>query len=148
MYPNKKSLKVYETMCTVPNRWIDVMEVARLTDLTSKQVATAVKCFPEGNIRKEWHDGLLQIRLDGTQEELDRNLMEFRAQALDITEEMRSKVRKTLTCDSWTTVTRICESTGMNRADVFHTLQVMGEVNMKYTGKSYLCRRKEEESDV
>jgi len=139
MYPNRKSLRVFEMLCDVPNRWIDVMEVARILNMTARQVSTAVLCLPDGLIQKERHDGILQVRLNGTPEELTHKLFELKAMSLDVSEDMKDKVQSVLTTD-WLTVEEICELTDLTPSEVSNTLSVLENAALKYVGRVQLCR--------
>ncbi len=138
-YPNRKSLKVFETLCGVPNRWIDVMEVACILDMTARQVSTAVMCLPDDLIKKERRNGVLQVRLDGRPEELTHKLLELRAMSLNVSDDMKTRVRSVLTSD-WLTVEEICGLTGLSPVEVSNTLSVLENTALKYVGRVQLCR--------
>ena len=52
MIGSPKMYRIWSQLKDIPHRWIDVMEVGRLTNLTCRQVSALVGMMPEGLVQK------------------------------------------------------------------------------------------------
>lgn len=123
-------------------RWLDVAEVARCTDLTVRQVLSILATIDAPYLckRKE-PDGVTVVMFSITEDEAERVRKEKKAERFGFTEAHFEEVRGAMSPAGWMSIGEIAEDTGFNRTNVARMLPLMDGVALKEEGdRKYYIR--------
>lgn len=126
---DKRSFKIQEDLLARPGMWEQVIDVAHRTNLTKRQVASAVSRLPSPpfDSTKESGYGQFYIRFDGTEEEAEEYRRGFYKSYYAITDDMEDMVVDMLSTAGWMTVTDISDELPMTRTEIIRVLKTVGD---------------------
>ena len=141
------SPKMYRIWCQlkdIPRRWIDVMEVGRLTNLTCRQVSALVGMMPEGLIqkRRDPDTKAMQLYLDMDAEDIPERDVWMKSVCYQIKPENKERIASLLSSEEWIPVTKLCELTGLERREVTQAISIIPDVEIRYRGKITVYRKR------
>lgn len=142
---NNSTYKVWMILLNNPRKWMDVSEIAYLTNLTRRQASTILLINLSSPLIEKEHitdkDPVLQVRLNGTDNDLAQLRRQITTECYNITEEKKQAVWGCLSIAGWTTVSDIAFDTGMKRLEVARVLMVSDNVISKETSSGTFYRR-------
>lgn len=136
-----KARKIWKILTSKPGQWLDLQEVAYLSDMTKQQVVTVIQGMAGMQIDKrtnrEGSHQYLQLRFNGTAEDAERI-------GCDIPEEVRMNLVHMLSSAAWMAEADISFETGMRQSDVSAALKGMDGVTRTRCDGIVLYRRVDE----
>ncbi len=141
---NNNEFKIWMTLLDSPNKWLDAMEVAYLTNLTRLQASSILLSdrISGPNLEKDFDKSCRMpiIRIHGTPAELEELRQRVITRFYHIDESSKQKARNTLSSASWMTASDVAADTGMDRLTVSRTLAATDGIAVKRTktGTMYL----------
>lgn len=144
MIGSPKMYRIWSQLSDIPRRWIDVMEVGKLTNLTCRQVSALVNMMPEGMVLKK-RDPVtkaMQLYLDVEQQDIKKMDIFMKEACYKTDARDRDKVREVLKPDVWTTVQDLCDATGLERRTVVQAVSMMQDVEVGCKDKVIMYRIK------
>lgn len=132
-------------MLNRPGKWEQVIDVARRTNLTKRQVASAVSKLPSppfDNVREPGY-GQFYIRFNGTLEEALVYKRGFYKACYQIDDDMIDMVVAVLTTVGWMTVADIACEIPMSKITISRVLKVIDDmVDSESRGPTTYYKRK------
>lgn len=141
MKVTNKTYRVWKVLFTIPNRWVDVMEVAYESNLTTRQVSMIINGMPSPPVEKERDgDGHMQVILRGSEDELSELSRNIKKDCYGISEETLSMVEGLVPTD-WIPLNSLCDITGIDRSELTKILSVIKGVECHTSSKTTEYRR-------
>ena len=143
---DKRLFKIQEDLLAHPGEWVLVIDVAHRTNLTKRQVASAVSRLPSPPFDSSREPGYSQfyIRFDGTEEDAAEYMKGFYKSRYGITDDMEDMVTDVLSTAGWMTVTDIASEVPLSRTEVMRVLRISGDrVVSEARGSTTYYKRKE-----
>lgn len=141
MKVTNKVYRVWKVLFTIPNKWVDVMEVAYEANLTTRQVSMIINGMPSPPVEKERDaEGHMQVILRGSESDLKELQRYIRMECLGISEEDVYTISEYIPTD-WIPLTDLCDLTGKERLELTRIISVMRNVECNNEGKITEYRR-------
>lgn len=143
MIGSPKMYRVWSQLKDVPNRWIDVMEIGKLTNLTCRQVSALVNMMPEEAVQKR-RDPIvksMQLCLSLSDDEIEEMDLLMKEVCFQIKPEHKAAVSQALS-DEWLALPDLCAQTGLERKAVIQAISVIPGVETQYKGKITVYRKR------
>ena len=141
---DNKLYRIWKALLQMPERWVDVQEVACMADLTCRQVFAQIAHIPQGTILKrtnlEYQKGadgsqkVSQLYLNVPEEDIPELRAMVERRYFCISDEQVALVRNTLSSAGWQTLDDIVAQTDLRKCDVTRILSTMTDISMKYFG--------------
>ena len=127
---NRKVYKIWMLLLDNPGKWFYTDEVAFEMDLTRKQMYALLSKFPSPPVERERinSDSGLKIRINGSEQYLQRVRESITIDWFKITDEMCDKIRATLPKAGWVTLTDLSMDTGYTTSQLAKALTLMDDV--------------------
>ena len=144
MIGSPKMYRIWSQLKDIPHRWIDVMEVGRLTNLTCRQVSALVGMMPEGLVqkRRDPDSKAMQLCLDIDDSEIPEKDVWMKSVCYQIKPENKEKINALLSTEEWISINSLCEQTGLERKEVSQAISIIPGVEIRYRGKITVYRKR------
>lgn len=140
----KNEFHTWMVLLDNPNKWLDVMEMAFLTNLTRRQMSSILSAhINDKNLEKEYDKDcrMMIVRLNGSKPDLDILRRSIFAEYYGITEDMKAQTSEYLPLAGWITIPDLARDSGLDRTIIAHTLVAMENVDIKRTNSGTYYRR-------
>ena len=142
---NYRTYRVWRVLLDKPNEWIDVMSIAKLVNMTSRQVSSVVGMMGSPHVMKERDedDKKLYVIVKGTDDEIFKLKNYVVSGYFGLSVDEIECVHGSLSPIGWMSVADIADDTGIERIGVSRILSILPDVVTKSTGSVTMYRLKE-----
>lgn len=135
--------RVWSQLKDIPNKWIDVMEIGKLTNLTCRQVSALVNMMPEEAVQKRRDPVVksMQLCLSLSEKEVAEMDLMMKEVCFQIKPEHKALVNEALD-QEWMALPDICAKTGLEKKSVIQAISVIPDIETQYKGKITVYRKR------
>lgn len=138
---NMKTYKVWEALLSNSNKWIHILNICDLTDLTSKQVVRILSGFRSPYLKKEHRSDGTYACILASPYEVDELRKAVIREFHGIDSELIESINNVLSPFGWVSITDIAYDTGLKPLKISAALSTMDNVIQKTIGNTHVYAR-------
>jgi hypothetical protein len=141
---NKNEYRTWMILLDNPDKWLDVMEMAFLANLTRRQMTSILNAhMDDPHLDKTFNREcrMLVVRLHGPSTELETLRQDINTRFYGVTPAMKQATETYLSLAGWLSIPDIARDSGLDRNDIAHALMAMPDVEVKKTNAGTFYRR-------